>query len=194
MSRTRFQPNPSLSRDTEYGYPTGQQMDDRKYPILPTGAQVSSYYPVMTSGADNLNEYATMRLLQQSEQILRSGVMAARAAGVQPSPVDGNASAANMMVIAENYRYPPPPPPTTTKTGAMTSFLSASESPRFGCRSDHIYECPDLVRQEVSRIAAATATNAAPICVQTRELATPVKVECQIARDSADNNSRNFSL
>ena len=191
MSRARFHPNPSLSRDTEYGYPSGQQLDDRKYPILPAGAQVGSYYPVMTSGADNLNEYATMRLLQQSEQILRSGVMA-RAAGVQQSPVDANVSVANMMVIAENYRYPPPPPPTT-KTGAMTSFLAASESPQFGYRSDHIYECPDLVRQEVSRIAA-TATNAAPICVQTREMATPVKVECPIARDSADNTSRNFSL
>ncbi|ESN93825.1 hypothetical protein HELRODRAFT_193883 [Helobdella robusta] len=142
--------------------------DERKYPLLQStdGGRLATYYPTIPTPTDNLNEYATMRLLQ-NEQLIANPNRARKynQDGVFPGEPAG------MMVVANqtgapcgNYRYPP--------RTMVSTFLTTSDVPyTFGknisqdgtnYKNDHIYESPDIVKKEVDKLVQKSSFQVPP--------------------------------
>ena len=145
LLHTHYQTKSFGSSDLVYDFSAVNQhpfpsSDDRKYRPLPIDA--STRFP--PGYMENLNEYATMRLLQQEAE---GGFRNNSQSNIFSSPAHSAPHSMSTMVVMA--------PITSVAHGNMpypsnvTTFLSSDLNDEY--KTDHIYESPDLVKAEVDK-------------------------------------------
>ena len=162
MVHTHYQTKAFGSNDLVYDFSAVNQHslplgEERKYRALPIDRTAN-----FSGGClENLNEYATMRLLQQEAEEGFRGAHPGSPFTTASQPANQQLSTVVVMgpnASVANARQPYP--------SNVSTFFSSD--PNEAYRSDHIYESPDLVKEEVDKL---NMTNKPPVLAPSQQFA-----------------------